>query len=178
VLVHGCSFSRGGFNTLAKVFEAHGQQTVCFNYDDRERLEVSSAQLIGALEMLQDLLGATEMTVVGHSQGGLVARRALVRDRSRPLRVRPGNRLRLVTVSSPFAGIASSRDCGRTWLHALTLGVTVGICQGIAGDKWHEIYPGSEFMNHPGVLLPEVASYLKVVTNETGSCRRALTLSC
>jgi hypothetical protein len=29
VFVHGCNFSLGGFRTLARVFEAHGQQTVC-----------------------------------------------------------------------------------------------------------------------------------------------------
>ena len=172
VLVHGCKFSRGGFRNLAQVFEAHGQQTVCFNYDDRGRLETSSSQLVTALEALQDRMKGSEITVVGHSQGGLVARRALVSDRPQPLRVPPGAQLRLVTVSSPFAGIASSRDCGRTWLHVLTLGVTLAVCQGIAGDKWQEIYAGSDFMLHPGPLLSEVSAYLKVVTDERGACRR------
>ncbi len=172
VLVHGCSFSRGGFRTLASVFEAHGQQTVCFNYDDRDRLENASAQLIVALESLSERLPGRDLTVVGHSQGGLVARRAVVRDRARPLQLRPGTRLRLVTISSPFAGIASSADCGKTWLHVLTLGITVGVCQGIAGAKWQEIYPNSEFMRHPGTLLPEVEAHVKVVTDERGACRR------
>ena len=172
VLVHGCMFSRGGFSNLAQVFEARGQQTLCFNYDDRERLETSSTQLIAALEALQGLFTGREITVVGHSQGGLVSRRALVADRERPVTIRPDVHIRLVTVSSPFGGIRSSSHCGLTWLHAVTLGVTVGVCQAIAGAKWQEIYPGSEFMVRPGKLVAAVTTHVKVVTDERDSCRR------
>jgi pimeloyl-ACP methyl ester carboxylesterase len=172
VLVHGCTFSRGGFRNLAQVFEARGQQTLCFSYDDRESLETSSAQLVAALEALQGIFTGREITLVGHSQGGLVARRALVGDRERPVTIRPDLHLRLVTVSSPFGGIRASSHCGLTWLHAVTLGVTVGVCQAIAGNKWHEIYPGSEFMLRPGKLVPAVSTHVKVVTDERDSCRR------
>jgi len=172
VLVHGCMFSRGGFRNLAQVFEARGQQTLCFGYDDRERLETSATQLIVALESLQRLFTGGEITLVGHSQGGLVARRALVGDRERPVTIRPDLHLRLVTVSSPFGGIRSSSHCGLTWLHALSLGVSVGICQAVAGSKWQEIYPGSGFMLSPGRLVPAVTTHVKVVTDERESCRR------
>lgn len=171
LLVHGCNFSMGGFKTLADVFEAHGQQAICFNYDDRDRLETSSAELIGALEALQAVMGPQEITVIGHSQGGLVARRALVADRARPLRA-AGSTYRLVTISSPFAGIEASSHCRLTWLHVLSLGASAAICQGVTGSKWTEIYPGSEFMTRPGLLGQDVASYLKVVTDERGSCLR------
>lgn len=172
VLVHGCNSSGGRFRTLAEVFEAHGQQTVCFDYDDRDRIEAASAQLIAALDALQAGLRSRDITVLGHSQGGLVARRALVGDRAEPLGTDDGTTYRLVTISSPFAGIRASSDCGKTWLHVLSLGVTVGICQAIAGDKWTEIHPRSEAVNRPGTLGAQVDSFVLIVTDERNTCRR------
>ncbi len=172
LFIHGCNFSTGGFKTLARVFEAHGQQTLCFNYNDRDRLATSSAQLVTALEALETRLPGGDLTIVGHSQGGLVGRHAVVQDRKRPLQVAKDLRIRLVTVSSPFAGIDSSRHCGITWLHFVTLGVTALVCQGITGSKWHDIYPGSRFMRHPGTLGSVVTEHVKIVTDERGTCRR------
>jgi pimeloyl-ACP methyl ester carboxylesterase len=173
VLVHGCRSSGARFRALAEVFAAKGQQAVCFEYDDRDGIEATAARLAAALEALEARLPPHRITVVGHSQGGLVARRALVADRPAPLRPRPGFTYRLVTVSSPFGGIRASADCGRTWLHVLTLGVTVAVCQAVAGDKWTEIHPGSALVARPGTLAPEGAEATKVVTDERGACRRA-----
>lgn len=172
LFVHGCNFSSGGFRTLAQVFEAHGQQTLCFNYNDRDRLDISSAQLVTALEALETRIPSGEITIVGHSQGGLVGRHAVVSDRERPLRANKNLRIRLVTVSSPFAGIDSSRHCGIVWLHVVTLGVTALVCQGITGSKWHDIYPGSRFMRRPGTLASAVTNHVKIVTDERDTCRR------
>lgn len=172
LFIHGCNFSTGGFRTLARVFEAHGQQTLCFNYNDRDRLATSSGQLVAALEALETRLPGGDLTIVGHSQGGLVGRHAMVHDRKRPLSVDKDLRIRLVTISSPFAGIDSSRHCGITWLHVVTLGVTAIVCQGIAGSKWHEIYPGSRFMRRPGTLGSVVSEHVMIVTDERGTCRR------
>ena len=172
LLVHGCNFSGGGFRTLASVFEAHGQQTICFNYNDRDELEESSAQLLSALGALERYIGPQRITVLGHSQGGLVARRALAKGRGISADASQRFSYRLVTVSSPFGGIAASRHCGLKWLHVATLGVTMAVCQAIAGSKWTEIYPGSDFMNHPGELDESVTTHLKIVTDERGTCRR------
>jgi pimeloyl-ACP methyl ester carboxylesterase len=172
VLVHGCNFSRGGFRTLASVFEAHDQQTICFSYNDRDSLAKSSANLIKALAALESHIAPEQITVLGHSQGGLVARRAFITERRGALVPREGFSYRLVTVSSPFGGIASSSDCGRVWLRFASLGVTTAVCQAIAGSKWTEIYPGSDFMTHPGTLGKAVTSHLKIVTDERGTCRR------
>jgi hypothetical protein len=101
-----------------------------------------------------------------------VARRALVEDRAEPLGIADGTTYRLVTVSSPFAGIRASADCGRIWLHVLSLGVTVGICQAIAGDKWTEIHPRSEAVEKPGTLGAQVDSFVMIVTDERNTCRR------
>ena len=172
LFVPGSNFSTGGFQTLAQVFEAHGQQTLCFHYDDRERLDVASARLIRALEALERHLPGGKITILGHSQGGLVSRRALVRDRARPLRVGSDFQIRLVTVSSPFRGIAAAKHCGLGWLEVLSFGVSRVVCQGIAGSKWRDIFPGSRFMRHPGTLAPFVTDHIMIVTDERGSCRR------
>lgn len=42
----------------------------------------------------------------------------------------------------------------------------------ITGDNWNEITATSNFIRRPGPLLPTVQRYLKVVTDERGTCRR------
>jgi pimeloyl-ACP methyl ester carboxylesterase len=165
VIVHGCNASGGRFRALAGVFEAHGQQTVCFNYDDRRSIETTAGTLALALDLLGEHFVHQPVTVLGHSQGGLVARRALVGERERA-------GFRLVTVSSPFDGIAASSDCAATWLHVLTLGMTAAVCRGIAGEKWNEIHPRAGFIREPGALSRTVTGHLLVVTDERDTCRR------
>jgi hypothetical protein len=167
LLVHGCAASSARLNTLAAEFEAAGQQAVCFSYDERNRLEASSVQLQSVLRILERHQRSDEITILAHSMGGLVARHALVHlEGDSPMR------FRLVAVSSPFMGIRSSRHCGNTALHVLTLGITVGVCQAVTGSKWTEIHPGSEFTSQPGRLPDHVVEHLQVVTDEVGSCRR------
>lgn len=169
VLVHGCNSSGERFKTLAQVFEANGQQTLCFNYNDRDSINTSATQLASALSALQRRLQPGELTVLGHSQGGLVARRALQADLPRPLVTREGFSYRLVTISSPFAGISSSADCGKTWLHVLSLSATVAVCLVVTGNKWTEIPPGSRFMTNQ---TPFVGTrHVQIVTDERATCR-------
>jgi len=170
LFVHGCKDSGGRFRDLAQVFEAHGQQTACFNYDHRDSLDRSAGELVTVLEALKARLPPGRITVVAHSQGGLVARRALIRERPDAVREGDGFTYRLTTISAPFAGIRASADCGKTWLHVLTLGVTVAVCQLVAGSNWSEIPPGSAFTTHPGTLLPEVREVLEVTTDERDAC--------
>lgn len=157
---------------LAWRFARQGAQVTCFEYDDRESLDVSSAGLIQALEQLEARLPPGRITLIGHSQGGLVARRALIAERPDRLRTAPGFSYTLVAVAAPFAGVRSAADCGRTWLHVLTLGASALVCSMIAGDAWRELPPGSPFMRAPGTLLPEVSEAIGVVTQERGACRR------
>lgn len=171
LFVHGCNPSAGRFRSLAKVFEAHGQQTICFNYDDRDSLEKSSARLIDALDALETELSPSVISVLGHSQGGLVARRALIENRKDKLDTSQTAPIHLVTVSSPFKGILASENCAKTALHVLTFGVTVAVCKFIAGDKWTEIHPDSTFMRSPGSLLSDVSRHVKIVTDERDTCR-------
>jgi pimeloyl-ACP methyl ester carboxylesterase len=168
VFVHGCYDSAGLFRSLAEVFAFHGQQTACFDYDYRDSLADSAAQLREGLAQLASALGAAQVTVVGHSQGGLIARAGLVDPRGPG----PAPDLRLVTVSAPFAGIASAAPCGWNWLTAGTLGLHALACWAVSGDKWHEITDSSDFIRRPGPLAAGVRDFLKIDTDEAGSCRR------
>ena len=171
ILVHGCNGSAGRFRSLAQLYAFNGQQAVCFSYDDRDSLVESAGQLVTALETLAGHLRTRDVTVIGHSMGGLVARKAM--ERARPVGSRPDDlNLNLVTVSAPVAGIAVANPCGNRALHWLTLGAIPLICWAITGDNWYEITASSEFIQRPGPLRLSVQRYLKVVTDERDSCRR------
>lgn len=171
ILVHGCKGSAGRFRSLAQLYAFHGQQAVCFSYDDRDSLVRISGQLIGALEALRGRMQNRTLTVMGHSMGGLVTRKALERDRPDPWR-RDDVELRLLTISAPFAGIGIAKTCGYPAAQWLSLGVVPGICRWVTGDNWHEITATSEFIRRPGPLLPTVQKFLKIVTDERDTCRR------
>lgn len=170
VMVHGCLGSAGRFRALAEVFAFSGQQAICFSYNDRDSLMVSSAQLVASLEALSSHMQSRDITLIGHSQGGLIARKAMVRDWSPSLQPIDAD-LTLVTVSAPFAGINAARHCGSTLAKILSLGLTVPICKIASGDKWHEIVASSEFILRPGVFVEQVEKHLKINTDESGSCR-------
>lgn len=170
VLVHGCNASTGSFRSLAQLYAFHGQQAVCFNYDGRDSLVVSSGQLIAAVDELAGHVRDRSVMVIGHSMGGLVARKAMEADRRGQWRRNDAN-IQLVTVSAPLAGIKAASTCGSRPLHWLSLGTLPGLCWIISGDNWYEITAQSEFIQRPRPLLPSVRRYLKVVTDERDTCR-------
>jgi len=169
VLVHGCFGSSGQFRGLAQVLAFHGQQSACFTYDDRAGLTDSATALRRALNQLAEQTGTPQIAVIGHSQGALIARKSLT---ELPLPPPPRqHNLRLVTISGPFSGIASAQTCGRNWLYPLTLGLLPVTCYIVTGAKWADITYSSRFILEPGALVPQVASYLKIDTDERGTCR-------
>jgi hypothetical protein len=170
VLVHGCFGSSGQFRGLAQVLAFHGQQTVCFTYDDRAKLTQSATKLRRAIDLLAEQTQAPQITIIGHSQGALVAHKSLT-----DLQIGPASRrtdLRLVTISGPFDGMAVAQTCGRTWLYPLTLGLLPLSCYAVTGAKWADITYSSHFIREPGTLVPEVSKFLKIDTDERGTCRR------
>jgi pimeloyl-ACP methyl ester carboxylesterase len=138
VLVHGCNGSAGRFRSLAQLYAFHGQQAVCFSYDDRDSLVLSASQLIAAVGALAGKMQNREITVIGHSMGGLVARRAMEGER-RIEWERDGLNVNLVTVSAPVSGIAAAKPCGNRVLHWASLGLVPLSCMAATGDNWHEI---------------------------------------
>lgn len=179
ILVHGCRGSTGNFRALAEVMAFHGQQAACFTYDDRDSLMRSSGQLAAALDALEAKMRNKQITVIGHSQGALITRKALVTNRPDPVQDKSAQ-IRLVTISGPFSGIASAEQCGTpaAYMRVLTLGLLKPLCWIISGDKWYEITSASEFIRQPGELLPQVHSHLKIVTDERDTCRRTEDGSC
>lgn len=171
VLVHGCKGSAGRFRALAQVFAFHGQQTVCFSYNDRDSLVESSSELVDALSELSLAMDHQKMTIIGHSQGGLIARKALVEEGETKSFEKSAAQMQLVTISSPFAGIAAADHCAQLSARLWSFGLVVPFCKLISGDKWYEITKPSPFMQKPGVLMAKVTDHIKVVTDESGSCR-------
>jgi hypothetical protein len=170
ILVHGCFGSSGQFRGLAQVLAFHGQQTACFTYDDRADLSSSASLLRRAVDQISEQTRAPQISVIGHSQGALVARKSLTEPAFAPAHHQTD--LRLVTISGPFDGIAAAQTCGRTWLYPLTLGLLPLSCYIATGAKWADITFSSRFIREPGALLPQVNSFLKIDTDEQGACRR------
>jgi len=171
VLVHGCNGSSGRFRSLAQLYAFHGQQAICYSYDDRNSLIDSSNKLISALNKLANSINNTNMSIIGHSMGGLVARKAL-ENNSHNNWQRNDKNLKLITVSAPLAGIEDANTCGIQTLHWLSLGILPGLCWAITGDNWYEITSSSDFISKPEPLQSSVKQYLKVVTNERKTCRK------
>lgn len=171
VLVHGCFGSSGEFRGLAQVLAFHGQQSACFTYNDRDSMMVSSGQLTTALDQLAHQMKNKDVTVIGHSQGALVARKALIAERPDPIRT-SDLQLRLVTISGPFSGIAAANQCGNPVTRLLSLGLIAPMCRIVTGDKWSEITYTSGFILQPGALHKQVRDYLKIETDERGTCRQ------
>jgi len=171
ILVHGCNGSTGKFHALAEVLAFHGQQSACFEYDDRDSLMVSSGQLAEAVDTLARDLEKPQVTLIGHSMGGLIARKAFITDRPERMDSTQLD-VRLVTVSAPFSGIAAARLCAAPVLRVATLFLNDLACWLVSGDNWYEITHASDFIQEPGNLVPQVSRHLKVVTDERGSCRQ------
>jgi len=171
VLTHGCLDSAARFKALAEVFAFQDQQAVCFTYDDRDSLLKSSSELSYALKQLSNQLNNKEITLIAHSQGGLIARKALTKQHASELWLNTQTRINLVTISAPFSGIEDASRCGSKNLRLLTLGLVDAICWMISGDKWFEITNASSFIQMPGELLPQVGQYFKIDTDERDSCR-------
>ncbi|QBF84668.1 alpha/beta hydrolase [Shewanella maritima] len=169
ILVHGCDSSAGRFRQLAQLYAFHDQQAVCYNYDDRKSLKDAAETLAKATDELGSKLNNQDITVVGHSMGGLVSRRAFEQT---PAQLDTSQEIDLVTVSAPIAGIQAANTCGIKPLHWLSLGVVPGICWIITGDNWTEITANSPFIQQPSELTSNVNRYVKIVTDETNTCRR------
>jgi hypothetical protein len=124
-----------------------------------------------ALQQLADATPGSALTLIGHSQGALISRRAVsTQALSIPDQAVPA--VELVTISGPFAGIAAAAPCGWTWLHVLSLGLTAASCRIGTGAKWTDISAASHFIRAPGALSPGVSRHLKIDTDERDTCRR------
>lgn len=171
VLVHGCNGSAGRFRSLAQLYAFHGQQAICYSYDDRRSLIDSADSLSVAVAQLSDMTNNQKISIVGHSMGGLIGRKAVEENPISPNLLQDKN-LELITISAPLSGIQAANHCGSTPLHWLSLGIVPSICWMITGDNWYEITSSSSFIQQPNLLIPSIQNYLKIVTDERNTCRR------
>lgn len=171
IIVHGCFSSAGRFQTLADVYALYDQQAICFEYDDRKSLEDTSGKLVAALNQLSTQNPDQDLHVIGHSQGGLVARRAFTSNRKDQQTV-IAQKVQLTTVSSPFNGIEMSSHCGSAPLRVLSLGIVDLICYVVTGEKYQQIPPNADFIEQPGDLIASVSQHLVIKTDERNSCRK------
>ena len=171
VLVHGCKGSAGRFRSLAQLYAFHGQQAICYSYDDRASLVESAKKLATAVSELADVTNNQSISIIGHSMGGLIARKA-VEENDNVSNVLADKKLELVTISAPLSGISSADYCGIESLRWLSAGVVPGVCWLITGDNWTEITSTSNFIKYPDPLIPSVQKYLKIVTDEKNTCRQ------
>ena len=101
VLVHGYTQNRANFLLLARALAARGFGPIYgFNYAWSQAVEASAARLDRFLAAVRLETGASEVDLVCHSLGGLVALE-LARDRGSEAKIR-----RVVTIASPHAGAA------------------------------------------------------------------------
>ncbi|MCL9773997.1 esterase/lipase family protein [Vibrio methylphosphonaticus] len=170
LIVHGCFASEGQFRALSEVYAELGQQTACFEYDDRDRLDDVSGDLIDAINTLSPALGEQQLTVLGHSQGGLISRRAVTRHRTdgKGITHQP---LEIATISTPFKGIEAASHCGINWLRVASLGVVDAICYAVTGAKYLDIPPQADFIETPGELISQLERHLIIKTDELNTCR-------
>ena len=169
ILVHGCNPEEGRFQSLSREFVKYRQQTYCFHYDDRKSLDDVADEFVAVLNKLDSRLRNKHVTVLAHSQGGLISRRALTGERKSNLSATSLD-LRLITLSSPFHGMEIAKHCSWPILAVATLGATIGICWAISGGKWYEITAKSDFMKVPGTLVDHVRSHIRVATDEKDYC--------
>ena len=170
VLVHGNNAAMDSFALLGGALQERGYEVVCFRWKESGRLTTAAHALREALSAL-DPLRALRITLVGHSMGGLVARRAVTdHEDDAPQLATP---VGLITVATPFAGVTSARPCGKAWRRWLSLGVIASVCRRLArGAKWRDIHPDADMILNAGRLGASVVRHVHLVTDEAGHCRR------
>ncbi|MEO0604346.1 MAG: alpha/beta fold hydrolase [Myxococcota bacterium] len=102
ILLHGLFRSRGAMAPMARSLRAHGLSAMTVHYPSTRRDVDGHAEQIEAV--LSRIRGPTRVSFVGHSLGGIVARRVL--DRSGASWREHLTPHRLVTIGSPHHGAA------------------------------------------------------------------------
>jgi pimeloyl-ACP methyl ester carboxylesterase len=144
VLIHGINGSPRNFADLTPELQRMGYQPVYFFYPSGMALDDAARQLAMRVQEFLHRHEPARLAIVGHSMGGLVGKGLLdqvdVADTLPPWRV-------FVSISSPFAGIASAQYAERLPRRP---------------PAWDDLAPQSAFMQKIGAtdFPSELAFYL------------------
>lgn len=158
VWVHGYDPAQGEADPLLRDLERRGHQLVRFRYDWRERMDRSADTLVRAVRALRAEYSLPGLTVVGHSQGGLISRKAMTVGRG--LTLAGDVPIDLWTIASQFAGYGSAN-----FTYLLPKVNIFGV-----KASHRDLRSWSPFMRRPGALGPNVR-HVKVETRERGKQR-------
>jgi pimeloyl-ACP methyl ester carboxylesterase len=163
IMVHGVNPETGFFNPLAEALAAQlGYRILYFEYDGGKRLDESADLLVDDVDALRRSDPKGDLTVIAHSMGGLVARRAMTEGRAKTLA--DGRRtIRLLTIATPFGGYKSANPTRLKIVRILfrAFGVT---------EAQQDIASKSDFIQKPGKLGKGV-THAKIETYEEKETR-------
>lgn len=161
VMLHGIFRAAEGFLPMARALSREGYEVAAITYPSTRRsIEEHAAQVTEILDAAEDV---RTVSFVGHSMGGIVARRVLARDGAWKARIAVH---RLVTIGTPNRG-AELADALAAWWSFRTLAgpagldlttsqapsvplpsCRFGIVAGARGDGrgWNPLLPGDDDM--------------------------------
>ena len=141
LFIHGISGFPAQFRDLIESMDQERFQAWVYLYPSGAKLENVATHLTQLQQKLESRYGFEDIVFVAHSMGGLVARAFLLdyyeqtnKDYSR----------KLITISTPWAGIASAALGARRMRNPVY--------------SWIDVAPGSEFLNRIFFRDPEAAT--------------------
>lgn len=158
IWVHGYDPAQGEADPLLRDLQRRGYQVVRFRYDWEQRMDASADALVRAVRALRAEYSLPGLTVVAHSQGGLISRKAMTVGRE--LTLAGDVPIELVTIASQFPGYGAAN---MTYLLP-----KVNIFGVKASHR--DLRSWSPFIRDPGALGANVR-HVKVETNERGKKR-------
>lgn len=159
LLIHGLDDAGSLWDEASMALASSGHTAVEFNYRNDQSIARSSDDLADALKQLRSA-GVTEVAIVGHSMGGLLARDVLTRpayygseprnnasmpDVSRLIMLGPPNQ---GSPLAPLRGVMEVRDQFTRWLRSEGANVEamLGFLVDGRGEAGNDLKPGSSFL--------------------------------
>lgn len=128
LFVHGISGTGRVWRRLVSRLDRERLQPWVLNYPSGASLGLLAESITGLLNELQVKYGFSELAVVAHSMGGLVARDIVNRNLAQGSR---GTVRQLITIATPWGGHAAAQKATNA---------------PISVPAWHDMAPGSDFL--------------------------------
>ena len=149
IIVHGYAPVVGQFAALIEESKGTEVHVLQFHYDHHHALDEVALDLASAVAGAANCIKPRQIEVLGHSLGGLVARRAVEHLATKEL----GAGVTLMTIAAPFHGFASAAG-------TVTMPVDIGL-----SESHRDIAALSAFIREPK-RLPAGIQHCKLETDE------------